>query len=52
METIGLDLHKRESHLAIQAEDGITERRIVTGRERFTVVDFAGFGWTLVPTAA
>ena len=30
METIGLDLHKRESQLSIRAEDGtITERRIV-----------------------
>ena len=39
METIGLDLHKRESQLAIQAEDGtITERRIVTSQERFTAV--------------
>lgn len=39
METIGLDLHKRESQLSIQAEDGtITERRIVTSRERFTAV--------------
>src|SRR5437867_4033034 len=37
METIGLDLHKRESQLAIQAEDGtITERRIVTRQERLT----------------
>ena len=32
MEIIGLDLHKRESQLAIEAEDGtITDRRIVTG---------------------
>lgn len=39
METIGLDLHKRESQLSIQAEDGtITARRIVTSRERFTAV--------------
>lgn len=39
METIGLDLHKRESQLAIRAEDGrVTERRIVTSRERFTTV--------------
>ena len=36
---VGLDLHKRESQLAIKAEDGtITERRIVTSRERFTAV--------------
>ena len=39
MEMIGLDLHKRESQLAIKAEDGtITDRRIVTSRERFTAV--------------
>lgn len=39
MEMIGLDLHKRESQLAIRAEDGtITDRRIVTSRERFTAV--------------
>ena len=39
MEIIGLDLHKRESQLAIKAEDGtITDRRIVTSRERFTAV--------------
>lgn len=39
MNTIGLDLHKRESQLAIVAEDGsITERRIVTSRDRFTAV--------------
>jgi hypothetical protein len=37
VDTIGLDLHKRESQLAIKAEDGtITERRIVTSRERST----------------
>jgi transposase len=37
---IGLDLHKRESQLCIKdVEDGrITERRIVTSRERFTAV--------------
>lgn len=36
---IGLDLHKRKSQLAIKAEDGtITDRRIVTSRERFTAV--------------
>jgi transposase len=39
MEMIGLDLHKRESQLCIKAEDGtITERRIVTSRERFIAV--------------
>jgi transposase len=39
MDTIGLDLHKRESQLCILAEDGtVTERRIVTSRERFAAV--------------
>ncbi len=39
MDTIGLDLHKRESQLCVLAEDGmIHERRIVTSRERFTAV--------------
>jgi len=39
MDTIGLDLHKRESQLCIIAEDGsIKELRIVTSRERFTAV--------------
>jgi transposase len=39
METIGLDLHKRESQLCILAEDGaVAERRIVTSRERLTAV--------------
>jgi hypothetical protein len=39
MDTIGLDLHKRESQLCIGDEDGtVTERRIVTSRERFTAV--------------
>ena len=39
MEIIGPDLHTRESQLAIKAEDGtITDRRIVTSRERFTAV--------------
>lgn len=39
MEIIGLDLHKRESQLAIKAEDStITDRRIVTSRARFTAV--------------
>jgi len=39
MDMIGLDLHKRESQLCIKSEDGrISERRIVTSRERFTAV--------------
>ena len=39
MDTIGLDLHKRESQLCIISDDGsISERRIVTSRERFTAV--------------
>jgi transposase len=39
MDTIGLDLHKRESQLCILAEDGtVTERRIVTRHERFAAV--------------
>ena len=39
MDTIGLDLHKRESQLCIGHGDGtISERRIVTSRERFTGV--------------
>lgn len=39
MDTIGLDLHKRESQLCILTEEGeIVERRIVTSRERFTAV--------------
>ena len=39
MDTIGLDLHKRESQLCVLTEDGeIVERRIVTSRERFTAV--------------
>ena len=39
MDTIGVDLHKRESQLCILAPDGTaTERRIVTSRERFTAV--------------
>jgi transposase len=42
MDTIGLDLHKRESQLCIISEDGsISERRIVTSRERFTAVLFS-----------
>jgi transposase len=37
MDTIGLDLHKRESQLCILADDGtVIERRIVTSRERLT----------------
>jgi transposase len=37
MDTIGLDLHKRESQLCIGHDDGtVEERRIVTSRERFT----------------
>ena len=39
MDTIGLDLHKRESQLCILADDGtVQERRIVTSHERFTAV--------------
>jgi transposase len=39
MDTIGLDLHKRESQLCIIGSEGeITEKRIVTSRERFTAV--------------
>jgi transposase len=39
MDTIGLDLHKRESQLCIGQDDGqISELRIVTSRERFTAV--------------
>ncbi len=39
MESIGLDLPKRESQLAIKADDGtITDRRTATSRERFTAV--------------
>lgn len=39
MDTIGLDLHKRESQLCIiGSEGGITERRIITSRDRFTAV--------------
>lgn len=39
MDTIGIDLHKRESQLCMLAADGtVTERRIVTSRERFTAV--------------
>jgi transposase len=39
MDTIGLDLHKRETQVCVLAEDGVMEeRRIVTSRERFTAV--------------
>src|SRR5690349_21645463 len=39
MDTIGLDLHKRESQLCLGHADGtVEERRIVTSRERFTAV--------------
>ena len=39
MDIIGLGLHQRESQLCICDADGaITERRIVTSRERFTAV--------------
>src|SRR5450759_2757599 len=39
MDIVGLDLHKRESQLASTAPDGtITDRRIVTNRDRLTAV--------------
>ena len=39
MDTIGLDLHKRESQLCVLTDAGeILERRIATSRERFTAV--------------
>jgi transposase len=39
MEMIGLDLHKRESQLCIGDEAGhVTDRRIVTSRDRFTAL--------------
>jgi len=39
MDTIGVDLHKRETQVCIGQADGtITEQRIVTSRERFTAV--------------
>ena len=39
MDSIGIDLHKRESQLCIITEDGeLVEQRIVTSRERFTAV--------------
>ncbi len=39
MDTIGLDLHQRETQLCVLAPDGTaTEQRIHTSRERFTAV--------------
>lgn len=39
MDTIGLDLHKRETQLCVLAPDGTaTEQRVHTSRERFTAV--------------
>ena len=39
MDTIGLDLHRRESQLCIGQQDGmIVELRIATTKERFTAV--------------
>ena len=39
MDTIGLDLHKRESQLCIGQDNGtIIEQRIATTRERFAAV--------------
>ena len=39
MDTIGIDLHKRESQLCIGHDDGtLDERRIATSRERLTAV--------------
>src|SRR2546429_2754214 len=39
MDTIGVDLHKRETQVCIGQADGpVNEQRIVTGRERFTAV--------------
>lgn len=39
MDSIGLDLHKRESQLCTITEEGeLLEQRIVTSRERFTAV--------------
>ena len=38
-DTIGLDLHKRESQLGVPAADGsVTERRLATTRAQFTAV--------------
>ena len=57
MDTIGVDLHKRETQLCIGQADGtITEQRIVTSRERFTAVlgtgRRRGFWWRRVPRAS
>ena len=39
MDSIGLDLHKRESQLCTITEEGeLLEQRIATSRERFTAV--------------
>lgn len=39
MDTIGIDLHKRESQLCTITEDGeLLETRIVTSRDRFTAI--------------
>src|SRR5688500_10512890 len=39
MDTIGLELHKRETQICIIANDGtMTEQRIGTSRDRFTAV--------------
>lgn len=39
MDTIGIDLHKRESQICILTEDGeLLERRIATTRERLTAI--------------
>jgi hypothetical protein len=39
MDTIGLDLYKRESQVCLGHDDGaVEERRIVTSRERFAAV--------------
>ena len=39
MDTIGIDLHKRESQVCMLTDAGdVIERRIVTSRERFTAV--------------
>jgi len=39
MDMVGLDLHKRASQLASKSPDGtVTDRRIVTSRDRFTAV--------------
>lgn len=38
MDTIGFDLHKRESQLCVLGEDGsVTERRIPTSRDRLVM---------------